>query len=312
MFNQKKQSGFGLQAHKAKRMQTLAVILLVILLVSAPIFVINKIKSRTGSEKKEILQVWEEGNYAEAYAISKNALLSKPMDYFFLTINGFSAFQLGISQINSQSTLVYIDECIQSLRKAILLKDAEKDGRVYYVLGKAYCYKGDEYADLAIKYLETARDLSYNADDMGEYLGLAYAAAGDFRSSVEAFTQALAISNKITDSLLLSIARSYIALEEYDISKAYLIRCVDSSADSKSILTAKFLLADVYVRLGDRSAAEDLYLGILNETGENAEAHFQLGELYAMQGDTTRARWEWRQAYRIDPAHTRARARLNI
>jgi predicted negative regulator of RcsB-dependent stress response len=37
-----------------------------------------------------------------------------------------------------------------------------------------------------------------------------------------------------------------------------------------------------------------------------------LGELYALQGDTSRARAAWRLALRADPAHIMARTRLSI
>ncbi|MDR0497949.1 MAG: tetratricopeptide repeat protein [Treponema sp.] len=50
---------------------------------------------------------------------------------------------------------------------------------------------------------------------------------------------------------------------------------------------------------------------VLEENHENADAHYQLGELYAMEGDTTRARAEWRRALRLDPTHGPARGRLN-
>jgi tetratricopeptide (TPR) repeat protein len=290
----------------------MAVILLVVLLVSVPILIVSNVKNRVGNEKKELLRLWNEQDYEQTYKISESALFFKPMDYFLLTINGFSAYQLGISQININNSLVFIDAGIQSLRKALLLKESANDGRVFYVLGKAYSYKGNEYADLAIKYLEAAQNLSYNADDISEYLGIAYAAIGDYRGSVEAFTQALASSEKITDTLLLSIARSYVALEEYNIAKAYLQRCIEISLDSKSIRTARFLLADVYMQTQEHEAAENQFISIINETGENAEVHFQLGELYNLRGDATRARSEWRLAYRLDPAHTKARTRLNI
>jgi tetratricopeptide (TPR) repeat protein len=63
---------------------------------------------------------------------------------------------------------------------------------------------------------------------------------------------------------------------------------------------------------GEYKSAEEQYNVIIETSGENAEVHFQLGELYNLQGDTTRARAEWRLAYRQDPAHAKARARLNI
>ncbi|MCL2441940.1 MAG: tetratricopeptide repeat protein [Treponema sp.] len=264
------------------------------------------------NDRRELLMVWNDGNYEKTYEMTKNALLEKPVDYFLLTIHGFSAYQLGISQINNQNTINYINECIFSLRKAIIHKDAKNDGRLYYVLGKAYGYKGAEYADLAVRYLEMANRLSYDATDIPEYLGLAYAAYGDYRSSVEAFAKSFIPGKQPTDSLLLSIARSYIAMNEYNMALGYLHQCVENSPDSKSVIMSRMLLAEVYKNTEEYDKAELQYISIINESGESAEVRFQLGELYNLKGDTTRARFEWRMANRQDPTHARARARLNI
>ncbi|MCL2214669.1 MAG: tetratricopeptide repeat protein [Treponema sp.] len=265
-----------------------------------------------GNERQEILQIWNSGDYEQAYKLSKIALLNKPIDYFLLTINGFSAYQMGISQINNQNMLIFINECIFSLRKALIQKESSDDGRVFYVLGKAYGYKGNEYADLAVKYLETANDLLYPASDIPEYLGLAYAAFGDYRNSVEAFSMAFVPDRPPSDNLLLSIARSYIALAEYNTAYGYLQRCIDISPDSKTVVISRIMLAEIYSTNGEYDNAETQYLKILTDSGENAEVRFQLGEIYNLKGDTTRARAEWRLAYRQDPAHAKARARLNI
>jgi tetratricopeptide (TPR) repeat protein len=295
-----------------KRIRTISVVLFIFLTIGISIFLIYRFKNGASNEKRELLQVWLTGDYEQAYQISKNALMQRPVDYFLLTINGFSAYQMGISQINSQNRLIFIDECIFSLRKALIHKEAVHDGRVYYVLGKAYGYKGNDYSELAIKYLELAKSLSYDAADIPEYLGLAYAASGDYRNSVAAFTLAFDPDKQPSDSLLLSIARSYIAMEEYDMATGYLNRCIASSPDSKSVVVARFLLAEIYKLSGDLDNAETQYLSILEDSGENAEVRYQLGELYNLRGDTTRARFEWRTAFRQDPAHARARARLNI
>jgi tetratricopeptide (TPR) repeat protein len=291
-------------------------VILAVILVTIPIPLVARFKNRATNEKKDLLRLWEAGDFEQAFSMSKTALQAKPLDYFLLTINGFSAYQVGISRINSLDTLAYIDECIRSLRKALLLKNAAEDGRVYYVLGKAYSCKGTDYADLAVTCLEKARALSYQAADISEYLGLAYAAVGDYRGSVSAFSEALSPagqgSEAPSDLLLLSIARSYMAMEEFDTARAYLLRCIEVSPDSQSALSARLLLAEALRNLGDIAGAENQYLAILNEAGANAEAHFQLGELYNQQGDATRARSEWRLAYRTDPAHAKARARLNM
>ena len=285
-----------------------------------------------GNERKELIQIWEEGSYATAYAISKEKLMDKPMDHFLLILNGFVSYQLAIAQINSYDLQTYIDDCIWSLRKALLNKEAKGDLRIQYVLGKAYYYKGPAYADLAVKFLETAHNGSYQARDLPEYLGLAYAAKQDYWNSVAAFSLALGNEQPMndldpmdtyhsafvqqdaypSDLLLLSIAQSYIALDEQDAAKAYLVRCVETSQDSNTIIAARLLLGGIFENAGDALAAEAQYLTILGEDGENAEAHFQLGELYAASGDSTRARAEWRRAVRIDPAHRSARLRLNM
>jgi tetratricopeptide (TPR) repeat protein len=323
MFTEKNRSNYGIHIHRNKTIHAVAVVIAVVLLVSISVPFMQGFRNRPGGEKKELLRFWEEGSFDQVFSTSKTVLLSNPLDYFMLTIHGFAAYQMGISQINNFDTLAYIDECIWSLRRALLLKDSLHDGRVYYVLGKAYSYKGSDYADLAVKYLEKARALSYNAADISEYLGLAYAATGDYRSSVEAFSRALdpsapdsgagiTASANTSDLLLVSIARSYMALEEKESARAYLLRCIEISRDSKIRFTARLLLGEILRDSGDLEGAEGQFAGILEEAGENAEARYQLGELYALKGDAAGARAEWRQALRKDPAHAKARARLNM
>jgi tetratricopeptide (TPR) repeat protein len=173
--------------------------------------------------------------------------------------------------------------------------------------------------------------LSYNAADIPEYLGLAYAAVGNYRNSVTAFAEALVMQSRGKDILsdewplgevssaerpsgllLLSIARSYLALSEFEQARAYLQRCVEISPDSRTVLSARLLLSEVLQKAGDNNGAKQQLMDILGEAGENAEAHYQLGELYALQGETTRARAEWRLALRADPAHLKARTRLSM
>ena len=279
MFNNNTLSRYGRHIYLLKKLKTIAVVFFSILAIIASVLIISRLKNGVSNEKNELLKIWNSGNYDQAYQISKNALFQQPIDYFLLTINGFSAYQLGISQINSQDMLSYIDKSIFSLRKALLHKDASNDGRVFYVLGKAYGYKGSEYSDLAIKYLLKADDMSYNAEDIPEYLGLAYASCGDYRNSVAAFSKAFVPGKSASDTLLLSIARSYMEMEEYDMAGGYLKRCVDVSPDSRSVIIARLLLAEIYRLTGEYNTAENQYLSIINDSGENAEVYYQLGEL---------------------------------
>ncbi len=129
-------------------------------------------QSRLGNNRSEIIQYWENGMYDETYRLTSEELEARPMDFFLLTLYGFSSYQLSLAQINNHDTQIYIDNCIWALRKAMLLADGERDARIRYVLGKAYYFKRPYYADLAVKYLEEARSMNYAASDLSEYLGL--------------------------------------------------------------------------------------------------------------------------------------------
>ena len=307
----KRQGAYG-AGFKRKRLfknVLLSVIILAIFSFSLLFLLKTRISSR--GERRYIRDSFESGAFEEAYAQSAGMLKETPLDSFLLTIHGFSSYQLAIAQTNNYDTMSYIDDCIWSLRKAMLSRDTNNDGRIFYVLGKAYYYKGAGYADLSVSYLEKARAALYRAADIPEYLGLAYAGIRDFRSSVEAFSLALTGTNDPSDLLLLSIARSYLALEEVEPAKAYLVRCLEVTKDSKITAAARLGLGNTMVRTGDLKGAEKEFLKAVEEDIENAEAHYQLGELYALAGDTTRARAEWRRAVRIDPTHGPARGRLN-
>jgi len=164
-----------------------------------------------------------------------------------------------------------------------------------------------------------ANEASFKTADLAEYLGLSYAALRDYRRSVAAFTQALqpaaidgAETEQIADLLLLSIARSYVALGDSDSARPYLTRCVDESKDSLVIAQARLLLGSIMAQAGDLAGAELQYTTVIELDAQNAEAHFQLGELYHNAGDTVKARAEWRKTIRIDPTHGLAHSRLSM
>jgi tetratricopeptide (TPR) repeat protein len=300
--------GAGLR-RKSLIKKVLVGLVLLVLLSLLPITYFGLLRGRDSNERRHIRVLFESGAFEGAYSQSKELLINYPLDSFLLMMHGFSAYQLAIAQINTSDTLLFVDECIWSLRKTMLSGDNSADGRIFYVLGKAYFYKGQEYMDLAVKYLEKAR-ATYSAADIPEYLGLAYASIRDYRGSVEAFSDALS-EGQPSDIMLLSIARSYAALDEEDLAKAYLYRCLEVTADSGTSAAAHILLGNVYTKTGDYSGAENEYLKAIEENGESAEVRYQLGELYAMGGDATRARAEWRRALRIDPTYGPARNRLN-
>ena len=300
-------------ARRKQVFQNLLLAAIVLFFIALLPVVYLRLGERGGNERRELQTLFESGAFERSFTQSREMLLDRPLDFFLLTINGFSAYQLAIAQINSFDTISYINDSIWSLRTAMLQREGAADGRIFYVLGKAYYHKGPAYADLAVRYLGKARAAGFTAADIPEYLGLAYAALRDFRRSVDAFGLALAGEGSgPSDVLFLSIARSYLGLNEFAPAKANLNRSLEISRDSRTRITARLLLGDILYQTGDFTGAEAEFLKIIEENGENAEAHYQLGALYASMGDITRARAEWRRALRADPAHRSARSRLMI
>jgi tetratricopeptide (TPR) repeat protein len=283
---------------------------LVILALTALVLLL--VNNKDAGLKRKLLEDWENGSYTGAFEESVLALEKKPLDSFLLTINGFAAYQLAVSQINSADTLFYLNNCIWSLRKALHKKNADKEGRIRYVLGKAYYEKGRDFSDLAVRYLEEAQDAGYAAKDIPEYLGLSYETVGKYRKSVEALSAALDPSGgAVSARLLLAIARSYISLEDWDNARAYLTRCVEEAKDSAQAISARLMLGKMLRNSGDLAAAEAVFNEIL-ETAENAEAAFELGEIYAEQDNIYKARAAWRRSLRADNNYLPARRRLNM
>ena len=263
-----------------------------------------------GRDSSMALDEWNAGNFERVHELSVKNVADRPLSSFWLVMNGLSSYQLAVAQIKQEDTFAHIDQAIASLRKALIVGAGSMDSRARYVLGKAYFRKGPQYADLAVENLESASASGYEASDLHEHLGLAYATLGDYRASVVSFSKALGTDP--SDLLLLSIARSYLELEEFDQAKQYLVRCAEESKDVTVSNQARLLLGASYRKAGMNEDAEKEYLAIVSRDPKNADALFALGELYAENGDTIKARAEWRKAIRIDPTHGPSRARLGI
>jgi tetratricopeptide (TPR) repeat protein len=135
----------------------------------------------------------------------------------------------------------------------------------------------------------------------------------DYRKSVEELTMGLdPQSPEGSDRLLLAIAESYMGLEDWENARAYLTRCTEQSKDTDLILKARLLLGKALQKTGDLPGAIAVFLGILEGGVESAEACYELGEIYAAQGETIRARAAYRRAYRADPNYGPALVRLNM
>jgi tetratricopeptide (TPR) repeat protein len=268
-----------------------------------------------GASRKDALAEWNAGKYDAVYKLSSEKLETTPMDDFYLVLNGFSAYELAIAQVGNDAKQNYLNTGLWSLRRAILVdKNAllpAGKASVYYVLGKIYFYKGPYWQDLAVKYLKLAQADGCKNADLSEYLGLAFAGIHQYDKASAEFARLLAATPAPSDKLLMAIARAEIDAGNYDKAEDYLNKAIAATKDSTAACQAALLLGDIAVKENKPDLAAQRYQATLDTYGENARAHYCLGELYQARGDTVKARAEWRRALRIDSTFMPARARLS-
>ena len=262
---------------------------------------------------KTIKQSWEQSDYEGVYEQGKVFLQDKPYNNTALTYYGYACFYLAVSQIDTYKVQEYLDESINNLRLAMY--DASKSllPQLQYMLGKAYFYKNTittyYYADLAIKYLNLARENGYNADDIAEYLGLSYASLGMTYESISAFTEALLVRE--SDFLLLSIAEQYYKAGETGAASQYLFRIINNSSNDEIILKSRLLLGNIYIDTDDLQNALEQFNAVLAKDENSADAHYGIGLIYEKQENLVAARSEWRKARKIQPNHAGALKKLS-
>ena len=262
---------------------------------------------------KTIKQCWAEYDYQKVYEQTKLFLQDKPYNNTALTYYGYACFYLAKSQNDTFQEQEFLDESINSLRLAMY--DASKSllPQLQYMLGKAYFYKNTittyYYADLAIKYLNLAKENGYQADDISEYLGLSYASLGMTYESIAAFTEALIVRE--SDSLLLSIAEQYYKETEYNASTQYLFRIIDNSDNDDIIIKSRLLLGNIYIDTDELDKALEQFNLVIEKDDDSADAHYGLGLIYEKQQNLVSARAEWRKARKIQPNHAGAVKKLS-
>ncbi len=284
-----------------------AVTAAVVLIVRGGLFSGMRIGTKTRTE--EIIQLWNEKEYGMVLEASNTMLDDEPLNGTGLAFKGFSAFYVALNQITEEQKLLYLEDSIRSLRKALLLSQKQYAPEVEYILGKAYFQKGHFYYDLSIQYLQSSIDHGYVKEDSYEYLGLAYSQLQDYEKSIEYFLKAA--EKNPTDLLYLTLAQSYVKTGDYDQAELYVNRAIDRAQDSFMKQKAYFLLADILREDNEYERAKDIYKKILSISPESANAYFYLGEIAEQQGDIPAARANWRDALRYDPNHLGALNRLN-
>ena len=253
-------------------------------------------------------ELWETKNYEALNLRCEDMLRKHPLNFNALFYNGIAYFYRGASQFALEERLPLIDFSIKNLRKLLLLKATPLQGKIEYILGKAYYLKGKFYSDLSLKYLEESVVSGYIGEDTYEYLGLTYSRLGDYQKSAVSYQKVL--EKNPSDILYLVLAQAYYQLDNILKAEEYLLLGLERTTNYTVKEKCRFLLGRVYMDKKEYLKAEEQFLSILGEDQSSAEAHYSLGDVYDAMGNGVKARYEWRKALEIDPYHYGARSKL--
>jgi tetratricopeptide (TPR) repeat protein len=283
--------------------------ILVILIV---LFFVLNIPGRlfgTSTQRKapgKLPELFRSEKYDEVISTANAALVGDPMNTVALTYKGFASFYKSVSQNALEEKMPYLDQAILSLRRA-RLANTPFGGETDYVLGKAYFNKGKYYYDLSISFMESSLARGYVQKDTHEYIGQAYNQLGDNEKALQNFL--VALEDDPTDLLLLTIGQTYYQMKRTSDAVDYLLRTLNKTEDKDIEERTRFLLGGIYLDTGELFKAEEQFSSIVKLDPSSADAHYDLGEVYAKMNDPVKARGEWRNALIIDPSHYGAKLR---
>jgi len=257
-----------------------------------------------------LYQDWHTRNYQAVYDHSGLILNKRPLDGAVLALHGFASYYLFAEQTDPASAQTYLSASIINLRNAWYRVSESEKPQIAYILGKAYYQRGYYYSDLAMKYLEIARQAGLKFDDLAEFRGLSASLLGDYTTSISAFTEALA--QKPTDLLLFTLAQNYLQIKDTEKAKQYLYETIRTSGDELLQLKCHYVLGTIFLDEQKIPEAQTEFDTILEKDPNSADAYYGLGVIYETQGDLIHARASWRKAIRINPVHAGARTKLNL
>lgn len=267
-------------------------------------------KSASMPSVSGIYEDWKESRYKDVYAKSDIVLSKRPLDGEMLALKGFAAYYLFSAQTDTAEAQGYLTDSIVSLRNAWYRVASGEKPKIAYILGKAYFHRGFYYADLAMKYLQFARDAGITYPDLPEFIGLTADVLGNNETAIASFTEALSVNP--SDLLLFTLSRSYQKAGNVDKAKQYLSETIRVSGDELLQNKCRYEIGMILIAEGKVDEAETEFNTILEKEPNSADAQYGLGVVCETRGDLVKARAAWRRALRINPVHEGARQKMNI
>ena len=263
---------------------------------------------KTQPSDNNLIRLWKLRDYDAILSLTETSLSENPMEPYSLIFSGFAGYHKAISQISVDDVNYYLNEAIIHLRKALILDNIPQKELIYYILGKSYLYKGEFFADLAVKYLQLALDSGYENEDSYEFLGEAWSFLGNYEKSISCYETAL--KKFKSDRLYLKIAEDSFLFGKYNKAAEYYNILISRTRDASLRKKGLFQLGKLYYDIKNLNKAEETLLTLTELDPTVAEAWFLLGEINFFNDKNREARSYWHQTLRIDPEHRGARLRL--
>lgn len=257
---------------------------------------------------EDLVELWNSQEYTELVTVATERLNDEPLDETALTLRGFAQFYLAMQEVNEERTQTQLIGSVEDLKRALLLEEPRLEAQIHYVLGKAFFHRGRFFYDEAIAELLVAREQGIEKLDLLEYLALASQELNRDREAIDYYREAIDFGGEPIHKL--SLADLLIEGERYLEADALLEEVLSETSDV-GIIQHAYLSSGLSFRRQERWAeAVDAYEELLSINESSADAHFGLGETYLGMGDSNLARYEWREAVRLDPNHIESLQRL--
>ncbi len=224
-------------------------------------------------------------------------------DDYVMLLKGFSLFNvIFLESIHDLTTLNYekLWEAIRHIRRVIALHSSnEWIAEAYYVLGKAYYFLSKNNLNKSIAYFEMAQAQGFYLEDINEYLIAAYRELGDVEMLETILMRSIKENPKFEYfEILLDL---YLETKQDNnisdtIKKAEQFVVSQADTEALTIIEARRLMNN-----NQFDKAEALLLNILESNVQSAQAYFFLGNVYERMGKMVKARFNWRQAYKLRP-----------
>lgn len=252
--------------------------------------------------------LWREGRYDQVVTVTTEQLSAFPLDPTALSLRGFARFYLSLDAVDTDRRRELLVGSIRDLRRALLVPEPELLGEIRYILGKAYFHRGEFFYDAAVVQLEAARAAGIERLDLLEYLALASRDLLRFERAEEYFRAAIELGDEAIHRI--TLATMLIEQGRFLDADDLLLEAVEDTDDATLLQDALLTLGRSYRAQERYEDAIGVYRDILEINPSSAEAHYGTGEVYLALGEQDQARFEWREAIRLDPNHIESLQRL--